>query len=276
MFALKQNKVVPCTKWMMDCGWIRCRFKNGRGSWCPASLTHRRPVPCSCRGVQTVWTRVRAYLPPHRLPRKIDLDGRLVTHEPWWSLSSLLSVCPPHPLPAVRRGSSDPHEEPPGVRRGAGRRHPHGLQRFQLPALRPLLVRDQRREWARYRTCWLPARRFTPTFFFVMCAARTEAASRLPVGVNVGYVKQPRSLFFHASTLHSRASQPCTPSLQVSAFIFIHFLLQLTDRSGTHVTAVSHIISPALLQVFDRNTVSVWWDNPLPLSLKFVSLKWFN
>lgn len=172
MFALKQNKVVPCAKWMMDCGWIRCRFKNGRGSWCPASLTHRRPVPCSCRGVQTVWTRVRAYLPPHRLPRKIDLDGRLVTHEPWWSLSSLLSVCPPHPLLAVRRGSSDPHEEPPGVRRGAGRRHPHGLQRFQLPALRPLLVRDQRREWARHRTCWLPARCFTPNIFFLSCALR--------------------------------------------------------------------------------------------------------
>lgn len=172
---------------------------------------------------------------------------------------SSLSAHPPHPLLAVRRGSSDPHEEPPGVRRGAGRRRPDGLQRFQLPALRPLLVRDQRREWARYRTCWLPARRFTPTFLFVTCAARTEAASRLPVGVNVGYVKQPRSLFFpHASTSHSRASQPCTPSLQVSAFyLFYLFLLQLTDRSGTHVTAVSHIISPALLQVFDRNTVSV-------------------
>lgn len=91
-----------------------------------------------------------------------------------------------------------------------------------------------------------------------MCAARTEAASRLPVGVTVGYVKQPRSLFFPTQAPYmavpvSRARPVCRCLL----FIYFFFLLQLTDRSGTHVTAVSHIISPALLQVFDRNTVSV-------------------
>lgn len=63
-------------------------------------------------------------------------------------------------------------------------------------------------------------------FFFVMCAARTEAASRLPVGVNVGYVKQPRSLLFSTQAPYiAVASQPCTPSLQVSAFFeFIFFI----------------------------------------------------
>lgn len=135
------KRVVLCYKLIIDYG-SRCKME--KALWCLASFTHCRPVSpqlSMCSNCFPLGPVLLAYPSPPPPPRKIDLDGRLVTHEPWWSLSSLISV----PL-AVRRGSSDPHEGAARVRRGAGRRHPHGLQRFQLPALRPLLVRDQQRE----------------------------------------------------------------------------------------------------------------------------------
>lgn len=103
-----------------------------------------------------------------------------------------ISPLSPLSLLSVRRGSSDPHEGAARVRRGAGRRHPHGLQRFQLPALRPLLVRDQRREQP---VIALPACQrdvsHRTTFFFgrVHCE---DGGSVLPAG----YVKQQRAFAF--------------------------------------------------------------------------------
>lgn len=223
---LKQNRVAPCTKWMMDCGW-RCR--NGRDSWCPASFTHRRPVPSSCScGVQNVWTRVPA---PHTHPLP-NRFGR-PTGNTWAVVISLLSPLSSLPI-SVRCGSSDPHEKPAGVRRGAGRRHPHGLQRFQLPALRPLLVRDQRRERACYRTCWLPARRFNTNLFFFfppVWLERTEAASRLPVGVNVGYVKQPRSLLSMQAPYIAVPVSRARPVCRCLLFFFFFYLIEAACTS---------------------------------------------
>lgn len=102
-----------------------------------------------------------------------------------------------------------------------------------------------------YRTRWLPGRCFTPTF--LSCAP-----ARLLVRVNIGHIKQPLVcafflfFFFFFNKAPTSSCQSVVRGLQVSAFF-----LPLIERSGTHITAVSHIISPALLQVFDRSTVSV-------------------
>lgn len=153
------------------------------------------------------------YPPP--LPRKIDLDGRLATHEPWWSLSSLL---------AVRRGSSDPHKGAARVRRGAGRRHPHGLQRFQLPALRPLLVRDQQREQPVIALAGCQRDVFTPTFSScALWGQRQHPASPLAPMLDMLNHSVPLSAFFQFNHLHSRFSQLCMICRCFFCFYWISF-----------------------------------------------------